>query len=212
MNYFQPSFQLLSKKREGAKVRKTYRQPATPCARLLAHAAVPETAKAALRSQEAGLDPLELLHRIRDSQAALAALSTGKPGSGPGRESLEQFLAGLADLWRKGEARPTHRAAASSPRDWRTRKDPFEAVWPEILAWLQETPDATAKVLFARLEAAYPSTFTTGQWRTLQRRIRQWRHVLARKLVYSGSAGKAENIGPIGTANAPQATASDLSH
>lgn len=102
VNFFQPSFQLLSKKREGAKVKKTYRQPATPCARLLAHAAVTEAAKAGLRSQEATLDPLELLQRIRNAQVALAALSSGKPGSGAERESLEQFLAGLADLWRRG--------------------------------------------------------------------------------------------------------------
>ena len=198
VNYFQPSFQLLSKEREGAKVKKTYRPPMTPCARLLGRADVAETAKAALRCQEAALDPLELLQRIRDSQAALAALGSGEPGSGPGRESLEHFLASLADLWRKGDARPTHRAQASSPRDWRTRKDPFEAVWPEILVWLQESPDATAKSLFARLEAAYPGTFTAGQLRTLQRRIAEWRRVMARKLVYAGCAETGEDIKPVG--------------
>jgi Integrase core domain len=198
VNYFQPSFQLLSKKREGATVKKTYRQPATPCARLLAHTAVTEAAKAVLRSHGEGLDPLELQQRIRDSQAALAALSSGESGSGPGRESLEHFLASLADLWRKGEARPTHRAQAKSPRDWRTRKDPFEQVWPEILLWLQESPDATAKSLLARLEAAYPGTFTAGQLRTLQRRIREWRRVMARKLVYAGCEEKGGDVVPVG--------------
>src|SRR5262249_36555336 len=84
VNFFQPSFQLRSKQREGAKVRKTYHAPATPSARLLAHAAVPEMTKAGLRTQASGLDPLELLQRIRDAQAALAALSSGEPGSGPG--------------------------------------------------------------------------------------------------------------------------------
>jgi hypothetical protein len=200
VNYFQPSFQLLTKKREGAKVKKTYRQPATPCARLLAHAAIPDTAKTALRNQEAGLDPLQLLQQIRDGQAALAALSSGEIRSGPGRESLEQFLAGLADLWRKGDARPTHRTTASPERDWRTRKDPFETVWPEILAWLQESPDATAKTLFARLETTYPGAFTTGQLRTLQRRIHEWRQVMARKLVHAGCDGTGEETGPIGAA------------
>src|SRR4051794_2316973 len=75
--FSRPSFQLLAKVREGAKVKKTYRPPATPCARLLAHAAVSERIKGALRSQEAELDPLKLLKQIRDSQAALAALSSG---------------------------------------------------------------------------------------------------------------------------------------
>jgi len=71
-------------------------------------------------------------------------------------------------------------------------------VWPEILVWLQESPDATAKSLFARLVAAYPATFTAGQLRTLQRRIREWRRVMARKLVYAGWEGKGEDIGPVG--------------
>ncbi len=35
VNYFQPSFKLKSKTREGAKVKKLYHKPATPCERLL---------------------------------------------------------------------------------------------------------------------------------------------------------------------------------
>ena len=40
VNYFPPSFKLLSKTRDGAKIKKRYHKPATPCARLLAHASV----------------------------------------------------------------------------------------------------------------------------------------------------------------------------
>jgi hypothetical protein len=185
VNYFQPSFKLKSKIREGAKVRKTYHKPATPCARLLGHAAVAEEAKERLQFEAGRLDPLELLHRIRESRAALAALGSGEPGSGPGREDLEQFLAKLPELWREGEARPTHRQGASQPRYWRTRKDPFEGVWAEILLWLQEDPEATAKSLFERLQREYPGRFPEGQLRTLQRRIREWRRVMARELVYA---------------------------
>ena len=198
VNYYQPSFQLCSKQREGAKVKKTYYPPKTPCARLLTHAAVAEADKAAPRSQAGGLDPLELLQRIRDCQAALAALSSGEPGTGPTRESLEEFLSGLADLWRAGEARPTHRGQTRPARDWRTRKDPFEAVWSEILVWLQETPDATAKVLFERLPQTRPDVFSAGQLRTLQRRIREWRHMMARQLVYAGCEGQQVDVGPVG--------------
>src|SRR5262249_42545628 len=104
VNYFQPSMKLRSKTREGARVKKTYHKPATPCERLLAHAGVREAVKERLRSEQSRLDPLELLHRIRDSQAALAALHSGELGSGPERESLEQFLAALPELWRQGEA------------------------------------------------------------------------------------------------------------
>ena len=55
-------------------------------------------------------------------------------------------------------------------RTWRTRKDPFESVWAELLLELQETPDITAKELLERLQAQYPNSFSSGQLRTLQRR------------------------------------------
>ena len=192
VNYYQPSFKLRSKTRDGAKVKKQYYPPATPCARLLAHTAVTETAKEKLQMERDRLDPLELLHRIREAQAAVAALGSGAKDSGPGRESLEQFLAKLPDLWREGEARPTHRQGSSRIRYWRTHKDPFEGVWSEILKWLQESPETTAKMLFERLEQAYPGRFAAGQLRTLQRRIREWRRVMAREMVYAYMDNKEE--------------------
>jgi Integrase core domain len=184
VNHFQPSFKLRSKIRQGAKVKKTYHKPATPCERLLQHAAVAEEVKERLRAEQSRLDPLELLHHIREGQAALAALSSGEFGSGPAREDLEQFLAKLPELWRQGEVRPTHRKEAAQPRAWRTREDPFEEVWPELLLWLQEDPDATAKSLLERLAEKYPGRFPVGQLRTLQRRVREWRGMMARRLVY----------------------------
>jgi hypothetical protein len=196
-NYFQPSMKLRSKIRVGAKVKKTYYKPATPCERLLAHSSVAEAVKERLRAEQGRLDPLDLLHRIRESQAALAALSLGELGSGQERESLEKFLAGLPELWRQGEARPTHRESVPQPRDWRTRKDPFENVWPEILLWLQKEPDATAKSLLERLDEKYPGQFPDGQLRTLQRRIRDWRRVMARNLVHGCRDGGGTGEAPI---------------
>jgi hypothetical protein len=197
VNHFQPSFKLKSKTRQGAKVKKQYHKPATPCERLLEHASVAEAVKEKLRAERSRLDPLELLQRIRESQSALAALASGDPNSGPGRESLEQFLAKLPELWREGEARPTHRQEDRRPRAWRTRKDPFEGVWAEILLWLQEDPEATAKTLFERLEREHPGRFPAGQLRTLQRRIREWRQVMARKLVYACQGGEVVGAQPI---------------
>ncbi len=199
VNYFQPSFKLKSKTREGAKVKKKYHKPATPCDRLLAHASVSTSAKDMLRVEQTRLDPVDLLHRIRDGQSALAALHSGDLGHGPERESLKEFLAKLPELWRDGEARPTHRSAPSSPRTWRTHKDPFESVWPEILLWLQADPESTAKSLLERLQQAYPDKFPEGQLRTLQRRISEWRRVMARTLVNvcvdEKTSPKAEVIG-----------------
>jgi hypothetical protein len=197
VNYFQPSFKLLSKTRDGAKIKKRYHKPATPCERLLTHASVSDAAKEALRAELAPLDPAELLHQIREGQAALAALSAGDLSHGPARQSLDEFLAKLPKLWREGEVRPTHRCEASSPRTWRTRKDPFEHVWPEILLWLQHHPDSTAKSLMVRLQRAYPGRFPDGLLRTLQRRIRDWRHVMAKSLVHGIQDGTGANEKPI---------------
>ena len=186
VNYFQPSFKLRKKTRDGCKVKRTYESPATPCDRLLKHPAVDEQTKDKLRLQRKKLDPVELLYRIRESQSALAALtSTGRFQKGPGHENLDQFLAQLPRLWRDGEVRPTHRTKSAKPRYWRTRKDPFKGLWYEILGWLHQTPYATAKSLFERLQHKYPGRFANGQLRTLQRRVKEWRKIMARELVYA---------------------------
>jgi hypothetical protein len=182
VNYFQPSFKLRSKIREGAKIRKQYYKPATPCDRLLAHPSVSSNIKQALQAEFVTLNPLEMLHQIREGQVALAALSSGDLAHGAERESLEEFLAKLPGLWRAGEVRPTHRSESPSPRAWRTRRDPFENVWPEILLWLQADPDSTAKCLMERLHREYPGQFPDGQLRTLQRRVGEWRKVMAQTL------------------------------
>ena len=129
---------------------------------------------------------MELLHWIRQGQSALAALSTEEPGDGPGRKSLDQFLASLPQLWRLGEARPTQRKAAPKARSWRTRADPFKEVWPDILLWLQVEPDSIAKVLLQKLNEKYPGRFAGKLLRTLQRRIGEWRRTMARRLVLGG--------------------------
>src|SRR3954463_14770429 len=53
---------------------------------------------------------------------------------------------------------------------------------------LTDEPTATAKELFQRLQARMPGLFTAGQLRTLQRRVKQWRTEIARRLV-SGASG-----------------------
>lgn len=186
VNFFQPSFKLRERIRAGAKVKKSYHPPATPCDRLLAHAGVLEHVKTALRTQRDRLDPLELLQRIRQGQAALAALSTGEPSEGPDRKGLDHFLASLPELWREGEARPTHRKGEAKTRYWRTREDPFKDVWTDILLWLQKEPDSIAKMILQKLNEKYPGKFDDKLLRTLQRRVGEWRRTMARRLVFGG--------------------------
>jgi hypothetical protein len=160
---------------------------------LLNHPNIQESTKSTLRFGSLKLDPVHLLHQIRDKQAALAALtSPDYPATGPGRQSLEKFLSQLPILWKYGDARPTNSRKTLKIRYWRTRKDPFEEVWAEVLIWLQREPDTTAKELFKRLQENYPGRFADGQLRTLQRRVKEWRHIMARKLVYSSLDLKSE--------------------
>src|SRR4051794_27676749 len=59
--------------------------------------------------------------------------------------------------------------------DWRTRKDPFDDVWPWVQEQLTLNPGLQAKTLFQALQRDHPGYFPDGQLRTLQRRIKQWR-------------------------------------
>jgi hypothetical protein len=187
VNFFQPSFKLAEKKRVGARVSKRYHAPETPCARLLACDAVDEATKERLRAILATLDPLRLLDEIRTVQHHLAGLASGEPVHVlPHRDAdLDRFLKSLANAWREGEVRPTHRSGPKPPRHWRTRKDPFEDVWPLVVTWLELEPDRTAKDLFERLRKGREPAFPAGRLRTLQRRVKEWRRLAARRLVFS---------------------------
>ena len=72
-------------------------------------------------------------------------------------------------------------------RTWRTRPGPFEGVWCDVLGWLQEDPDASAVTLLNRLQSAHPDRYSRAHLRTLQRRVQQWRGIMANKLVYASS-------------------------
>jgi hypothetical protein len=183
VNFFQPSFKLKGKEREGAKVRKHYHSPETPFRRLLQHDDIPENSKQQLQQQFELLDPVRLLKHIRDAQDAIVAISANLAPP-PLSEDLLKFVSSLATAWRSGEVRPTHRREPKPGRWYRTRKDPFAEVWPVLLSWLEEKPDIEAKEMLKRLQATDYGSFPDGQLRTLQRRVRVWRTRIARDLVY----------------------------
>ena len=87
-----------------------------------------------------------------------------------------------------GEVRLTHATRVRGPRHWRTRKDPFEGVWGNVLVWLHTEPDAASKALMAKLQAEHPDRFSEAQLRTMQRRVKEWRGIMAKELVYPGTA------------------------
>lgn len=186
VNFFQPSFKLKEKTRTGAKVKKTYHPPMTPCDRLLAHPSVAKEAKAFLDDERSRLHPVALLHTLRECQTSLAEMSGRTVPEATQRADVDKFMRALPLLWKQGEARPTHRRKPKPARTWRTRKDPFASVWSEALEWLRSYPEGTAKQLFVEFQVRYPEEFTAGQLRTLQRRVREWRTQQARALILPG--------------------------
>jgi len=76
-----------------------------------------------------------------------------------------------ARTYRMGKL-PSERAAE---HDWRTRDDPFEAVWNEVFEQLKANAGLQAKTLFAWLQRTYPGRFQDGQLRTFQRGVKRWR-------------------------------------
>jgi len=196
INFFQPSFKLKEKKREGARVSKKYHPPATPCDRLLASPSVSDEDKAKLRKQFSELDPVRLLRDIRTAQQVLHELATRGPSaavdSDASARDVSTFLAGLATAWKSGEVNPTRRRRPTAPRWWRSRVDPFEHSWPVIEGWLIENPSATARELMDRLAQTVPEAYANKkQLRTLQRRIKAWRAQQLKQLILGRLAKEA---------------------
>jgi hypothetical protein len=186
VNFFQPSFKLVQKTRNGARVNRRYLPPQTPCERLLLKENTEATMKVKLRGVAESLDPLQLLEEVRTMQRHLVEIpENGPPSALPARnQDLTSFLASLSTAWRSGEVRPTHYRKPSPPRHWRTRPDAFESVWPELCQQLEAYPDQTGLELFEQLQIKYPQRYLPGQLRTLQRRLKTWRAQAARRLIY----------------------------
>jgi len=71
VNFVQPAMKLVSKVREGSKVKKGYDRPRTPCERVLESEKVSEERKRRLREQRAEVNPLEVHKRITQLQEEL---------------------------------------------------------------------------------------------------------------------------------------------
>lgn len=68
-------------------------------------------------------------------------------------------------------ALPSQREA----RPWRTRADPFEAIWAsEIVPMLEASPGLTAITVLEEIQRRQPGNYDDALLRTLQRRVRTW--------------------------------------
>ena len=167
--------------------------------------AVEESVKEDLRHQYLQLDPVALLIEIEHLQDQLWQQACLEMPPMSKRESvqaidvhrhneaisileLRQFIeaaGGDGETLGRDQRRGRMYRRTKHPRvphTWRTRKDPFETVWPELKQRLEEQPEITAKVLFKELQRRYPGQYAEGQLRTLQRRVRAWRMERAAEL------------------------------
>jgi hypothetical protein len=190
VNFFQPSFKLAGKARDGARVKKRYHAPATPYQRLLADPRTPEAVRRRVDAVYAGLDPVRLLRDVRLAQAQLVEIAdraVAEDAAAPTAPTLDQFLCSRRTAWRQGEVRPTARAKETAKRG-RRRPDPFELVAAQVRAWFEAEPWRTTRELFERLQGERPGAFADGQLRTLQRRVKEWRREMAHSMVFGAVA------------------------
>ena len=194
VNFFQPSFKLAEKHRDGARVRKRYHAPATPCRRLLDDPRTGEETRVPLREMCAGLDPVRLLRDIRAAQQRLVALAdaTGPPAAGeePGAPPLEAFLSSLRTAWQSGSVRPTATGKPQQKRG-RRRPDPLVEATGLLKRWFEEEPWRSGRELLEKLQAERPDDYPEGLLRTVQRRLKIWRSEHACALVFARSSTSA---------------------
>jgi hypothetical protein len=157
VNFFQPSFKLAEKARDGATVKKRYHPAATPFQRLLADSRIAVETKERARAFHATLAPVALLREMRAAQQHLVEIadSTLPDDTKPTAPTLEQFLSGLRTAWKEGEVGPTARPHPKAIR-LRRRPDPFAAVEGQLREWFETEPWRTSKELLERLQSGYP--------------------------------------------------------
>ena len=186
VNFFQPSFKLAEKHRDGARVYKRYHPPATPCQRMLNDIRVPEDVRRRLQKRCIELDPVRLLRDIRCAQERLTRIA-GSAQVSAKTPSLEAFLSSLKTAWRSGEVRATAKRLAV-PKRGRRRPDPLVAVTDRLRIWSDAQPWSTGRELLEKLQLEYPGRFPDSLLRTVQRRLKIWRTERAHQMVFGASS------------------------
>jgi len=208
VNFFQPSFKLKEKRREGAKVIKRYHAPSTPYERALVHPMVTKTVKERLRAQYRTLDPVVLLAEIRAAQEELGSRIDRRAG-GVLRENADgksdmvvhrstaepaAFARGLGNDLGRGEPRATHRRPKRHYKKrvrMPSKLDPHVAL---IAGWLAAEPQLTAIAIVGRLADLHPDQFDKKQHSTVQRLLRALRRSVAPRLIAETAADGYENV------------------
>ena len=206
VNFFQPSMKLIEKQREGARVKKRYDRAQTPYQRIIASGYLTKRKRERIESLYRKLDPVTLLKELEQRQDHFWTFANGQrelEGNDSPREMDAVVRKYLVEITASQEPNAIRRyRRTKKPRTWRTRKDPFAEVWPEVRVQLEVNPAQTAKALFVGLQQRYPGRFFNGQLRTLQRRVRDWR----REALYKAEIARVEpTASEIGSQSRPVA-------
>jgi hypothetical protein len=182
VNFFQPSFKLKQKRREGAKVIKRYHAPATPYARALAHPQLSKAIKRRLRSTYRNLDPVALLAEIRECQGELGD-RIGKRGlaaaTGAAPADPLAFALSLGTAVTRIEVRATHRRPKRRYKKRIRMPSKLDPHLVTIESWLAAEPQLTALAIVRRLAEIDSSTFGDKQHSIVQRLLRSLRRKAA---------------------------------
>ena len=193
VNCFQPSMKLLSKERDGKKIRYVYDQAKTPLQRLQLSEILPAEMQQELIEVSEVLDPIGLFHQLKQLQQAVFRCAAGcspfvsfpladpvhvfsveqcTAGKLPAERNPTAPNAGLETLYREQEKR-------KRVLGWRrTHKDPFAGEWEQIFSWLQANPERSSGDIFRELQRCSPGRYQPLQIRTLQRGMRKIRAYL----------------------------------
>ena len=139
------------------------------------------------------LDPISLLHQLEQLQQAVFRCAGGcspfissitsvpicvfsversMAGSFPIEEWIPAPTTGLETLYREQERRKRVHCFR------RTRKDPFEGEWEQVLSWLVTNPERSSGDIFREVQRRSPGRYQPLQIRTLQRGMRKIRAYL----------------------------------
>src|ERR1700694_1836496 len=181
VNCFQPSMKLLSKQRDGKKVRYVYDPAKTPLQRLFLSGVLPANKQQELTGVAQALDPIRLLRQLEQLQQAVfrCAIGCAPFVSSPLSDPLHVFSvaqctagslpevrnapvppAGLETLYREQERR-------KRILGWRrTHKDPLGGDWEQIVSWLVANPEWSSGDIFRELQRRSPGRYQSLQIRT----------------------------------------------
>jgi hypothetical protein len=191
VNFFQPSFKLKEKRREGAKVIKCYHAPATPYERALAHPKLSPAIKRRLRETYRSLDPVALLAEIRAAQDELGD-RIGKRGLAVAAARFPADLLGFARSLgataKTAEVRATHRRPKRRYKKRIRMPSKLDPHLTTIESWFASEPQITALAIVRRLAATDPTTFGDKQHSIVQRLLRSLRRKAAQTVIVATAA------------------------